>query len=492
MASADNSDASIDGKGVSAGIEAYDVIYPGQFLDDRYELVSPIGEGSFGEVWRAVDRRLDLTVAVKLVKDGAPIERFEQEIELLAGLQHPGVVTLRDSRVPSADRARPFFVMEYCDSTLKKQLEAGPLDLDAARMLFLDICQAVAFVHARGKIHRDLKPSNILLRFAGRRLIPRVADFGIARPAPARESTATRGVGTEIYKAPEVGLGQKSEPASDIFALAVILVEMLTGKPAPESGLAWWQLVARHRVAAEPTEISAPVIERLRAMLGPRLPDAALDVIARAMSPAPHDRHLALEFGEAFDRAAPRGAKNGERPRSRSFIVVAATNAVGYLLAAVPPPFIDPYIPSRVGIGARTYPDAWLVAPLSAFVFFGTLLVLRLGTQKRWWLALAPPLLATAATVPVFAPGGEVPHGRLTSVMLIWIVLTSLWLGTHHLLNSPRARANPPTRHAQERLFILLLACFVIMTVATIPILYFTRLVVSGLATMAEDVARLL
>jgi eukaryotic-like serine/threonine-protein kinase len=86
----------MEGMGVDAGLRSFEVPEPGQILDDRYELVSWVGEGAFGEVWKALDLRLGITVAAKLAKSGASTARFAEEVRLLAKLQHPGIVTLRD------------------------------------------------------------------------------------------------------------------------------------------------------------------------------------------------------------------------------------------------------------------------------------------------------------------------------------------------------------------------------------------------------------
>jgi eukaryotic-like serine/threonine-protein kinase len=110
----------MDEAGVDVGLRSFEVPEAGQILESRYDLVSWVGEGTFGEVWKAIDLRTGITVAVKLAKNSGADDRFAEESKLLARLQHPGVVPLRDQWDASSPEARPFFVMDYCESNLKK------------------------------------------------------------------------------------------------------------------------------------------------------------------------------------------------------------------------------------------------------------------------------------------------------------------------------------------------------------------------------------
>ncbi len=476
--------SSVDGKGVEAGVEPYEVVVQGQLLDHRYELLSPIGKGNFGVVWRAIDRRFGLPVAVKLAQDSTSAQLFEQEIGLLTELQHPGVVVLRDRWLPSEARTRPYFVMEYCDSTLKALLvDHGRLSLERACTVFLDLCRTVEFIHSKNKIHRDLKPSNVLICSVGGQLIPRIADFGIAREIPARSNTATQGVGTETYKSPELGLGRRLEGSSDVFTLAVILIEALTGHVTPDDNVAWWQYVHSYDAAI--------VKERLQNMLGTSLSPAALGLITRALSTVAADRPGALDFGEMFVRATRDVPVHQQRSRERFFLVVAATNTFGYLLGALPPVFVDPTLYGRYGYGARNYPDAWMIGPLSLFVYIATAVLCSYFPRKLPWLALVPPFLAGVATVPILAPGGEIPHASLTSCCLIWIAITGMWVGLRQLLNTPDGQFHQPFWQERGRLFEVFRACVAIIAILALPILYFSNKVASTLSKDLLETARL-
>ncbi|WP_437624000.1 serine/threonine-protein kinase [Sorangium sp. So ce1151] len=492
---------SIVGAGDGAGLRAFDASEPGEVLDGRYELISHVGEGAFGEVWTALDLRVGLTVAVKLAKSGASAERFEEEVKLLASLQHPGVVTLRDQWDASSPDARPFFVMDYCESNLKRWIaeatSGGSADLDAVRTIFLDVCRTVSFVHERGKLHRDLKPSNILLLRDGDRLFPKLADFGQAGEVPDVDRTATEGLGTAFYQSPEQGLlGRAPSPASDVFSLAVVLYEMLTGQPTPDPARPWWKIVASAGLSPSSLEASARALEALRGTLSARLPEPALRVLVQALSLDPQARPSALELGTMFDealrgrpvvtrrwRSSPVQAEQGGMSR-----IIPISNSFGYLFAALPPVFLDPQLKSRLEYGARTYPNAWLMVPLCAFVFIGTRLVFRyVDIHKRWWMALVPLLVAAAATTPILAP--EVPHGTLVGNTPLWLGVTGVWLATHYAFNQDGQASFKP--YVAQSLRFLFAGALLTAGVAPIPFMLFSHRIYEHIVTAPADVSLL-
>lgn len=195
-----------------------------------YEVVSKIGEGGMGEVYRAVDTRLDRTVAIKRVK-GEFSERFEREARAISALNHPHIATLHDV---GAD----YLVMEFVDG---KPL-AGPLPLEKALEYGKQILSALEAAHRIGIVHRDLKPANILVTKAGVKLL----DFGLAKMRPkasavAAEQTVTLALtgentilGTPQYMAPEQIEGREADARSDLFSFGCVFYEMLTGKRAFE------------------------------------------------------------------------------------------------------------------------------------------------------------------------------------------------------------------------------------------------------------------
>jgi len=262
----------------------------------RYHLEARLGAGGMGEVRAAVDEALDRPVAIKFLRpalaDDAPLRaRFEREARAAARVAHPNVVTVFD--VGEHDDV-PFIVMEQLSGrTLADELADGALAAPRVRTLGLEVLGAVAAAHRLGVIHRDLKPANILLTDDGH---AKVADFGIAKVAEDASATTTGlGFGTAAYTAPERLRGEPATPASDVYAVGVVLFEALTGRAAfrADTPLALAALVAEGRAPFRPED---------RATREPVL----VDVVERAMAPDPAER-----FGTAAEMAAALGAPAG-------------------------------------------------------------------------------------------------------------------------------------------------------------------------------------
>ncbi len=196
-----------------------------------YEILSPLGAGGMGEVYKARDTRLDRIVAVKVSKEHFS-ERFETEAHAVAALNHSHICTLHDV-------GPNYLVMEYIDGTPLK----GPLPLAQALKYGAQICNALDAAHKKGITHRDLKPANILVTKTGIKLL----DFGLAKTAKTVETsddaTLTRAltgkneiVGTLYYMSPEQlqaqATGHEIDGRSDIFSFGLVLYEMITGKRA--------------------------------------------------------------------------------------------------------------------------------------------------------------------------------------------------------------------------------------------------------------------
>src|SRR5712692_3575867 len=188
-----------------------------------YEILAPIGAGGMGEVWKARDMRLDRIVAIKTSKTEFS-ERFEREARAVAALNHPNICTLHDV-------GPNYLVMEYVEGHPLK----GPLPLDQALRLAIQMADALDAAHRRGIVHRDLKPGNILVTKNGVKLL----DFGLAKlNAPRSPDGATQAMsvtekgtvlGTYPYMSPEQLEGKETDARSDIFAFGAVLYEMLTG-----------------------------------------------------------------------------------------------------------------------------------------------------------------------------------------------------------------------------------------------------------------------
>ncbi len=215
-----------------------------------YEILTSIGAGGMGEVYRARDTRLSREVAVKVLpSQSAPTpearERFEREARTISQLSHPHICVLHDV---GREGQTEYLVMELLEGeTLTDRLGRGPLPLEQALRFGADIASALAAAHARGIVHRDLKPGNVMLTRTGVKLL----DFGLARalaspaevsglteaPTMARDLTAEGSiVGTVAYMAPEQLEGRKTDARTDIFALGAVLYEMLTGRKAFSAG----------------------------------------------------------------------------------------------------------------------------------------------------------------------------------------------------------------------------------------------------------------
>lgn len=213
-----------------------------------YRIESLVGEGGMGQVYRAVDTRLDRTVAIKVLPTHLSShpelrERFEREAKTISSLSHPNVCALYD--VGSHD-GLDYLVMEYVDGeTLADRLARGPLTLEQAVRYGVEIAEALHAAHRRGITHRDLKPGNVMVNPNGAKLL----DFGLARTAAAtitgpdaateqQKPLTAEGalLGTFQYMAPEQLEGLPVDARTDIFALGAVLYEMVTGRRAFEGG----------------------------------------------------------------------------------------------------------------------------------------------------------------------------------------------------------------------------------------------------------------
>ena len=205
---------------------------PGERLD-RYEIIEAIGHGAFSDVYLAVDPdggRVVLKCPHEgIIGDVATFDRFRREMEIARRLDHPGI---QHSLDPGGDRTRPYLVMEYIKGeTLREHLaRRGRLPIAEAVALVDQLADAMGYAHRQGVTHRDLKPENVLVTADGR---PVVTDFGIALMSGARRLTwrwLTSQMGTPDYMAPEQVQGERGDARTDVYALGVILFELLAGR----------------------------------------------------------------------------------------------------------------------------------------------------------------------------------------------------------------------------------------------------------------------
>jgi predicted ATPase len=241
-------------------------IAPEELLLERYELLSPVGQGGFGTVYKARQIATNQTVAVKLLhlskgeRSLSLLARFQREMQLCARLHHPNIVRLIDSGQTASGRV--YAVFEFVPGkTLREVLATeGALELREARHLMLQVLDALACAHRLGIVHRDLKPANIMVVPTGARRNALVLDFGIgaiigeasqALSAPLTQSGEV--VGTPAYAAPEQLNGEPPTPRSDIYAWGLIFLECLTGRPAM-SGTSVYDAIYRH-LSPEPVPL---------------------------------------------------------------------------------------------------------------------------------------------------------------------------------------------------------------------------------------------
>jgi hypothetical protein len=359
-----------------------------------FEILSSLGAGGMGEVYRARDTRLDRTVAIKLLPSElvtAPgrVERFRQEARAIARITHPNICTLHDV---GEDGSAIFLVMEYvAGATLAERLEDGPLPVSLALRIAIGIADALDHAHRHGVVHRDLKPGNIMLTRGGVKLL----DFGLAKlkerdeqipletTASGRLTDVGAIVGTIPYMAPEQLQGREIDARTDIFSFGVVLYEMVSGR-RPFAGDSRVSLMAAI-VSAEPPPLKS---------LQPQTPASFERLILRCLAKDPDDRwqtarDLAAELRwiAGDGSGTPTVASGTIRGRRRAALwgAVAGAAASAAVLATVvasmwPAPSVTQYLQATFRRGAvsaaRFTPDgesvvysaSWEGQPYGAFL----------------------------------------------------------------------------------------------------------------------------
>ncbi|MFJ9564717.1 serine/threonine-protein kinase [Streptomyces fuscichromogenes] len=265
----------------------------------RYRLMTAIGRGAMGEVWRAYDEMLGRPVAVKLLlaqnADPTAAARFRLEAQTAGRLRHPHVVGVVDF---GEQEGRLFLVMELVegDSLHRVLAQAGSLPAEEVARIAAQAAAGLADAHEQGIVHRDIKPGNLLLDAVGS---VKIGDFGIARfmDDPGGALTATgQIVGTSLYIAPERALGKPAGPPSDVYSLGCVLYQLLTGRTPfnADSPIA----VLHHHLD------TPPVPPR---QLGVALPPAFENYLLGLLAKRPEDRPTARQAAEWFGAGAWRG-----------------------------------------------------------------------------------------------------------------------------------------------------------------------------------------
>ena len=314
-----------------------------------YEILSPLGAGGMGEVYRALDIRLERSVAIKVLpanlsSDPGLRQRLEREAKAVSALNHPHICTLHD--IGSQDGV-DFLVMELLEGeTLADRLRRGPLPLEQIAKVGSEIADGLDAAHRAGIVHRDLKPSNIMLAKSGAKLM----DFGLAKPAatsaaagvssapmlsaaltmtspsPQGSPLTTAGsiVGTIQYMSPEQIEGRDADARSDIFAFGAILYEMATGKRAFEGKS---QLsIASAILEKEPEPLSSAQ---------PTAPPALDDLVKTCLAKDPEERYASAHDVKLQLRRAMRVAPAAAQERGQAKPKWLAWIAVGLGLALI-------------------------------------------------------------------------------------------------------------------------------------------------------------
>ena len=287
----------------------------GKLIDNRYNIIEKIGEGGMGAVYLAEDIRLERRVALKRLQVmGKPSDleqfqqRFEREAKVMARFHHPNIVSVHDY---GQDDEGVYLVLEYMPGgSLAQRMRERQLSLEEIIQILLPLTSALQLIHQSGSVHRDIKPANVLFDGLGN---PKLADFGVVKLLETKEeftlTTAGAAVGTPAYMAPEQ-IGGETSPASDQYALGVMLYEMVTGQK-PFQGRTPMETLTMQKY--EPL----PDPHRLNLSL----PDWLCEVLRTALSKRVQDRYSDMDAFAQVLRAGTQGGASDEKSEDETALV---------------------------------------------------------------------------------------------------------------------------------------------------------------------------
>jgi tetratricopeptide (TPR) repeat protein len=282
------------------------VLQPGDLFGRRYEILQLLGEGGMGSVYKAADREVERTVALKLIRpdlasNPAILARFKQELLTAHQVTHKNVIRIYD--LAEAEGVK-FITMEFVEGNDLRHvlLDRGKLPPEEAVEIIRQVCLALDAAHSAGIIHRDLKPQNIMQDKNGRIL---VMDFGLARSVESGGMTQTGALlGTIEYMSPEQSMGKTLDQRSDLFAVGLVFYELLSGKTPFKAETAMASLLLRNQ------ERAVPVRE-----LDESIPPGLSDIVSKCL-----ERAVNLRYQSASEILTDLDAWQGKRPVSASII----------------------------------------------------------------------------------------------------------------------------------------------------------------------------
>ncbi|HEY9869340.1 MAG TPA: protein kinase [Candidatus Obscuribacterales bacterium] len=286
----------------------------GTKLADRYQIISVIGHGGMGVVYKARHELMDRIVAIKMLKpqlimDAQSAQRFQQEAKAASRLSHPNVITLFDFGMTAT--GQPYLVMDYLPGTSLADLikQEGRVGVERFLRICAQVCDALDHAHRHGIIHRDLKPGNIMLTVReGEPDFVKVVDFGVAKILPFAgedsQSVTQSGevFGSPVYMSPEQCVGEPLDVRSDVYSMGVVMYEMLTGR-VPLRGKDIIQTIMMHKCDMPPR------FSQVRPDL--KLPERLETVVLNALQKDPAQRHQTMaELKEDLLLSAPGSARS--------------------------------------------------------------------------------------------------------------------------------------------------------------------------------------
>ena len=374
----------------------------------RYEILSELGRGAMGVVYKARDPKINRVVAVKTIslagqspeEESEYRERFFREAEAAGRLSHPGIVTIFDVG-EEPDTHAPYIVMDFVGGqSLDKLLsrDGHKLPVEAALQLTLELAEALDCAHGQGVVHRDLKPANILLSEDGR---AKIADFGVAKLNLANHTLAGRALGTPAYMSPEQLNGENVDGRSDLFSLGVVLYTVLTGYRPFQGNSAItvsFKVVNRDPIAAT--------------LLNTELSPGLDYIIERAMAKDPAERYqrgmeMVLDIQEL---------REGREPWSKAKTPSSATSRGATQTAneRAGVPLGQPWIAAQLLSTARSvstghWASGKMLETVRSRFFAGALVLVGLLFLGLWVSSLGPRGLQHRAGVPLPTLGTVAP-----------------------------------------------------------------------------------